>query len=56
MVENSQRDINIALMNEGAMICDRIGMRTADSERAASPDASVLRRYRSKPWLTPALV
>jgi len=30
VVENSQRDINIALMNEVAMICDRLGMRTAD--------------------------
>lgn len=30
VVENSQRDINIALMNEVAMICDRLQIRTAD--------------------------
>ena len=28
VVENSQRDINIAFMNEVAMICDRMGMNT----------------------------
>lgn len=28
MVENSQRDINIAFMNEVAMICDRMGIDT----------------------------
>lgn len=30
LVENTQRDINIALMNEVAIICDRLGLRTAD--------------------------
>jgi len=30
VIENSQRDINIALMNEVAMICDRLQIRTAD--------------------------
>lgn len=30
VVENSQRDINIAFMNEIAMICDRIGIDTAE--------------------------
>jgi UDP-N-acetyl-D-galactosamine dehydrogenase len=29
-IENTQRDLNIALMNEIAMICDRIGLRTSD--------------------------
>ncbi|WP_436643427.1 nucleotide sugar dehydrogenase [Microbaculum sp. FT89] len=35
VLENTQRDINIALMNELAMICNRIGIRTADVLRAA---------------------
>lgn len=30
VVENSQRDINIAFMNEVAMICDRIGIDTSE--------------------------
>lgn len=30
VIENAQRDINIAFMNEVARICDRIGIRTAD--------------------------
>ena len=30
VVENSQRDINIAFMNEVAMICDRMGIDTAE--------------------------
>jgi UDP-N-acetyl-D-galactosamine dehydrogenase len=34
-VENVQRDLNIALMNELAMICDRIGISTKDVLRAA---------------------
>jgi UDP-N-acetyl-D-glucosamine/UDP-N-acetyl-D-galactosamine dehydrogenase len=34
-IENVQRDLNIALMNELAMICDRIGIRTTDVLRAA---------------------
>jgi len=35
VLENTQRDINIALMNELAMICNRIGIRTADVLAAA---------------------
>jgi UDP-N-acetyl-D-galactosamine dehydrogenase len=35
VIENTQRDLNIALMNEIALICDRIGIRTADVLRAA---------------------
>lgn len=35
VIENTQRDINIALMNECAMIFDRIGIRTADVLEAA---------------------
>jgi UDP-N-acetyl-D-galactosamine dehydrogenase len=34
-VENVQRDLNIALMNELALICDRIGISTKDVLRAA---------------------
>ena len=29
VIENTQRDLNIALMNELALICDRLGIRTA---------------------------
>jgi UDP-N-acetyl-D-galactosamine dehydrogenase len=35
VIENTQRDLNIALMNEIALICDRIGIRTADVLAAA---------------------
>jgi len=35
VVENTQRDINIALMNEVALICDRMGIRTMDVLAAA---------------------
>ena len=35
VIENTQRDINIALMNELAMIFDRLGIRTADVLAAA---------------------
>ena len=35
VIENTQRDLNIALMNELALICDRLGIRTADVLRAA---------------------
>ena len=34
-IENTQRDLNIALMNEIAVICDRIGLRTTDVLDAA---------------------
>jgi len=34
-IENVQRDLNIALMNELALICDRIGLCTRDVLRAA---------------------
>ncbi|WP_348231588.1 nucleotide sugar dehydrogenase [Trichocoleus sp. DQ-U1] len=30
VIENTQRDLNIALMNELALICDRLGIRTWD--------------------------
>ena len=36
IVENVQRDLNIALMNELAMIFDRMGIRTADVLNAAA--------------------
>jgi len=35
VIENTQRDINIALMNELAIICDRVGIRTKDVLEAA---------------------
>jgi UDP-N-acetyl-D-galactosamine dehydrogenase len=35
VIENTQRDLNIALMNELAMIFDRMGIRTADVLAAA---------------------
>jgi len=34
-IENVQRDLNIALMNELALICDRIGIKTSDVLKAA---------------------
>ena len=36
VIENTQRDLNIALMNELALIFDRIGISTSDVLRAAS--------------------
>jgi UDP-N-acetyl-D-galactosamine dehydrogenase len=36
VIENTQRDINIALMNELALIFDRMGIRTSDVLAAAS--------------------
>ena len=35
-IENTQRDLNIALMNELALICERLGIRTHDVLRAAA--------------------
>ncbi|MBI1210139.1 MAG: nucleotide sugar dehydrogenase [Alphaproteobacteria bacterium] len=35
VLENTQRDLNIALMNELALICDRLSIRTADVLKAA---------------------
>jgi UDP-N-acetyl-D-galactosamine dehydrogenase len=42
-LENVQRDLNIALMNELALICDRIGLRTNDVLRAAGTKWNFLR-------------
>ena len=36
IIENTQRDLNIALMNELAMICDRLGLETGEVIRTAS--------------------
>ena len=36
IIENTQRDLNIALMNEFAMICDRLGLQTGEVLRTAS--------------------
>ncbi len=49
VIENTQRDINIALMNEIALIFDRIGIRTADVLAAAGTKWNFLR-------FTPGLV
>ncbi|MGB4100831.1 MAG: nucleotide sugar dehydrogenase [Alphaproteobacteria bacterium] len=35
VLENTQRDLNVALMNELALICDRLSIRTADVLAAA---------------------
>jgi len=35
VIENTQRDLNVALMNELAIICDRLGIRTKDVLDAA---------------------
>ncbi len=43
VIENTQRDLNIALMNELAIIFDRIGIRTADVLAAASTKWNFLR-------------
>ncbi len=42
-LENVQRDLNIALMNELALICDRIGIRTHDVLDAAGTKWNFLR-------------
>ncbi|HXV26066.1 MAG TPA: nucleotide sugar dehydrogenase [Alphaproteobacteria bacterium] len=49
VIENTQRDLNIALMNELALIFDRLGLRTADVLAAASTKWNFLR-------FTPGLV
>jgi UDP-N-acetyl-D-galactosamine dehydrogenase len=36
VLENTQRDLNVALMNELALICDRLNIRTADVLKAAN--------------------
>jgi UDP-N-acetyl-D-galactosamine dehydrogenase len=43
VIENVQRDLNIALMNEVALIFDRIGLRTRDVLRAAGTKWNFLR-------------
>ncbi|MCT7961875.1 nucleotide sugar dehydrogenase [Laspinema sp. D1] len=49
VIENTQRDLNIALMNELAVICDKIGIRTHDVLAAANTKWNFLR-------FTPGLV
>ncbi len=49
VIENTQRDLNIALMNELSMIFDRLGIRTKDVLDAASTKWNFLR-------FTPGLV
>jgi UDP-N-acetyl-D-galactosamine dehydrogenase len=43
VIENTQRDLNIALMNECALIFDRIGIRTSDVLAAAGTKWNFLR-------------
>ena len=49
VIENTQRDLNIALMNEIALICDRLDIRTLDVIDAAATKWNFLR-------FTPGLV
>jgi len=49
VIENTQRDLNIALMNELALIFDRLGIRTKDALEAAGSKWNFLR-------FTPGLV
>jgi UDP-N-acetyl-D-galactosamine dehydrogenase len=49
VIENTQRDINIALMNELAIICERMGLRTHDVLEAAGTKWNFLK-------FTPGLV
>ena len=49
VLENTQRDLNIALMNELAVICDRLGIRTQDVLAAAGTKWNFLK-------FTPGLV
>ncbi len=43
MIENTQRDLNVALMNELALIFDRLGIRTKDVLDAAATKWNFLR-------------
>src|SRR5690606_30052618 len=45
VLENTQRDLNIALMNELALICDRLGIRTKSVLEAAATKWNFLRFY-----------
>jgi UDP-N-acetyl-D-galactosamine dehydrogenase len=49
VLENTQRDLNVALMNELALICDKIGIRTHDVLEAAGTKWNFLK-------FTPGLV
>lgn len=49
VIENTQRDLNIALMNELAVICDKLGIRTREVLAAANTKWNFLR-------FTPGLV
>jgi UDP-N-acetyl-D-galactosamine dehydrogenase len=45
VIENTQRDLNIALMNEISKICDLVGIRTADVLAAAGTKWNFLKFY-----------
>ncbi len=49
VIENTQRDLNVALMNELAIICDKLGIRTHDVLEAAGTKWNFLK-------FTPGLV
>jgi len=48
VIENCQRDLNIALMNELALICERLGIKTMDVIEAATTKWNI---YRYTPGL-----
>jgi UDP-N-acetyl-D-glucosamine/UDP-N-acetyl-D-galactosamine dehydrogenase len=45
VIENTQRDINVALMNEISKICDLVGIRSADVLEAAGTKWNFLKFY-----------
>ena len=45
VIENTQRDVNIALMNEISKICDLVGIRTADVLEAAGTKWNFIKFY-----------
>ena len=45
VIENTQRDVNIALMNEISRICDLVGIRTSEVLEAAGTKWNFLRFY-----------
>lgn len=45
VIENTQRDVNIALMNEISKICDLVGIRTSDVLEAAGTKWNFLKFY-----------
>ena len=50
VLENTQRDINIALMNEMSMICEQLGLAPLDVIGAASTKWNFLRFSPPRRW------